>query len=287
MSLVTLQEMFDKNINGGYAVGAVNVMNQDMIRGVIAGAEMVNSPVIIALAEAHEPLVSIEELGPIMIDCAKRAKVPVCVHFDHGESYNAVVRAMKAGFTSVMFDGSKLPFEENVELTASIVKIAKALGVSVEAELGELTRPEGCEDEEVEENPDLYTDPYKADEFYKRTGITALAVAYGTAHGVYAKQPKLDFDRLKLINQLTDAPLVMHGGSGLEEKDFHKAIEYGTKKINYFSNMSYTVAQEVKRRLNEAKGKTYYTDISAWSIEAIKEDIARTLTMFKSNGKAW
>ena len=286
MPLVTMSELLEMNKDENWAIGAVDVMNQDMVRGVIAGAEKVNAPVILMLAEIHEPLVSIEELGAIMVDAAERSTVPVCVHFDHGESYDSIIRAMRAGFTSVMYDGSPLPFEENIRKTQEIVKVAKALGVSVEAELGQLTRPEGCDDEEIEENPDLYTDPDQADRFYKKTGIDALAVAFGTAHGVYAKQPILDFDRLKRIDELTNAPLVMHGGSGLEAKDFQTAIDCGVKKINYYSNMVYNVALTIKKKLNEAEDKVYYPDISVWTIEAIRDDIAETLTLFRSNGKA-
>ncbi|MDZ8118395.1 class II fructose-bisphosphate aldolase [Pontiella agarivorans] len=286
MPLVTLTELLELNKNENWAIGAVDVMNQDMVRGVIAGAEKANAPVILMLAEVHEALVSIEELGAIMVDCARRATVPVCVHFDHGETYSSIIRAMKAGFTSVMYDGSHLPLEENIRTTKEIVQVAQALGVSVEAELGQLTRPEGCDDEDLEENPDLYTDPEEAIRFYHETGIDALAVAFGTAHGVYAKQPVLDFDRLQEIRNKTGAPLVMHGGSGLEPADFHAAIDRGVKKINYYSNMVYSVAQTIQCKLNEAEGKTYYHDISVWAIEAIRDDIAETLTRFRSNGKA-
>ena len=285
MPLVTLSDLLEMNKNDQWAIGAVDVMNQDMVRGVIAGAEQVHAPVILMLAEIHETLVGIEELGAIMIDCAQRASVPVCVHFDHGTTYSSIIRAMKTGFTSVMYDGSHLPLEENIRTTREIVKVAKALGVSVEAELGQLTRPEGCDNEEIEENPDLHTDPDEAVRFCTETGIDALAVAFGTAHGVYAKQPVLDFDRLQRIRERTGAPLVMHGGSGLEPTDFHEAIDRGVKKINYYSNMVYSVAQTIKRKLNEAPGKTYYHDISVWAIDAIRDDIAETLTHFRSNGR--
>ncbi|WP_018751953.1 class II fructose-bisphosphate aldolase [Paenibacillus sanguinis] len=292
MSLVSLKELMQDAEARSYAVGAYNVINLEMIRGIIAGAEQAKSPVILSFAEVHIPLVPLEVIGPIILDAARRAKVPVAVHLDHGQDHTILIRAMKLGFSSVMFDGALLPLEENIRQTNEISKVAKALGVSVEAELGQILRPEGGgAEEEMEEydSDDIYTNPEEARKFIEHTDIDALAVAYGTAHGVYLKEPVLDFDRLKLIKDITGMPLVMHGGSGLDEAAYVKSIQCGIRKLNYYSNMAYEVANTIQSKLtvNRTQNKkNYYHDISKWAMEAIQADIERTMRIFGSAGKA-
>ncbi|XOJ01512.1 class II fructose-bisphosphate aldolase [Paenibacillus polymyxa] len=275
-----------------YAVGAYNVNNLELIRGIIAAAEDSQSPVILSFAEVHIPLVPLEVIAPIMLEAARKAKVPVAVHLDHGQDHEILIRAMKLGFSSIMFDGAHLQLEENIRQTNEISKIAKALGVSVEAELGKILRPEGGGDEEEEEEydpDDIYTNPKEAKTFIENTNIDALAVAYGTAHGVYTKEPVLDFDRLQLIKDITGMPLVMHGGSGLDEAAYVKSIQCGIRKLNYYSNMAFEVANTIQSKLNENRAqnkKSYYHDLSKWAMEAIQEDIVRTMRIFGSAGKA-
>ena len=222
--LVGLQEVLVKARAEKQAIAAFNVPNLEMIRAAIQAAEEVNTPVILQHAEGHGSLISLEEIGPIMLQYAKRSKVPVVVHLDHGKSFEMIMQAMKLGFTSVMIDASDLPFEENIARTKEIVKIAHSLGVSVEAELGHvftssLGGGEGRapDDDQIGET-DIYTDPKQAKDFVDATAVDCLAVAFGTVHGVYLKEPKLDLDRVKKIYDEVKIPLVMHGGSGVEDR---------------------------------------------------------------------
>lgn len=228
--LVGLQEVLVKARAEKQAIAAFNVPNLEMIRAAIQAAEEVNTPVILQHAEGHGSLISLEEIGPIMLQYAKRSKVPVVVHLDHGKSFEMIMQAMKLGFTSVMIDASDLPFEENIARTKEIVKIAHSLGVSVEAELGHvftssLGGGEGRtpDDDQIGET-DIYTDPKQAKDFVDATTVDCLAVAFGTVHGVYLKEPKLDLDRVKKIYDEVKIPLVMHGGSGVEASDYRTAI---------------------------------------------------------------
>lgn len=239
--LARLQEVLVKARAEKQAIAAFNVPNLEMIRAAIQAAEEVNTPVILQHAEGHGSLISFEEIGPIMLQYAKRSKVPVVVHLDHGKSFEMIMQAMKLGFTSVMIDASDLPFEENIARTKEIVKIAHSLGVSVEAELGHvfissLGGGEGRapDDDQIGET-DIYTDPKQAKDFVDATAVDCLAVAFGTVHGVYLKEPKLDLDRVKKIYDEVKIPLVMHGGSGVEASDYRTAIENGIAKINYYT----------------------------------------------------
>ncbi|MGF9696413.1 class II fructose-bisphosphate aldolase [Paenibacillus sp. MABNR03] len=292
MPLVTLNELMKDAEAKNYAVGAYNVINLELIRGIIAAAEESQSPVIVSFAEVHIPLVPLEVIAPIILEAARKAKVPVAVHLDHGQDHEILIHAMKLGFSSIMFDGAHLQLEENIRQTNEISKIARALGVSVEAELGKILRPEGGGDEEEEEeydSDDIYTNPKEARTFIEHTNIDALAVAYGTAHGVYTKEPVLDFDRLQLIKDITGMPLVMHGGSGLDEAAYVKSIQCGIRKLNYYSNMAFEVANIIQSKLNansDQNKKSYYHDLSKWAMEAIQEDIVRTMRIFGSAGKA-
>lgn len=293
MTLVTLNELMKDAEEKKYAVGAYNVINLDMIRGIIAAAEAEKSPVILSFAEVHLSYIPLEMIAPVAVNAAKNAKVPVAIHLDHGQDFDVLVRAMKYGFTSIMFDGAHLPLEENIKKTQEITKIAKAMGVSVEAELGTILRPEGGGGEDyVEEEYDedeIYTNPKDAKIFIENTEIDALAVAFGTAHGVYLKEPVLDFERLKTIKSIVNMPLVMHGGSGLDDQSYITAVESGIRKLNYYSNMAHEVANELHSKLDhnrERGAKSYYHDISEWTIEAIRKDISRTMRIFGSSNRA-
>lgn len=289
MALVSMSELLKDAKLKGYAVGAYNTPGLEMVRGVIQAAEQENSPVIIGHAEVHFCYTPIETLAPVMINEAKRAKVPVCVHLDHGTKFSEIIKALHLGFTSVMFDGSVLPYDENVRRTREIVIICKELGASVEAELGHVAG-EGEAKSEVDKSKivgeDLYTKPEEAEQFIEETGVEALAIAFGTAHGVYIKQPKLDFQRLKDIKRITGIPLVMHGGSGLTENDYREAISCGISKINYYSYAALAVVGKLKEKLNEKNGNIYYHEIIPMMIEEIKNDIAATMKIFGSSGRA-
>lgn len=286
MSLVSLSEVLKHADENNYAVGAFNAVNLDMARGIILAAEEENSPVIVSLAEVHLKMAPLETLGPILVELAKNASVPVVVHLDHGTDYNVILNAMKFGFTSVMYDGSSFTFEENISNSKRIVDAAKAFNISVEGEVGKLVTPETGSDEEVEDlDPkDFYTDPLQAQEFIEKTEVDALAIAFGTAHGLYKFEPKLDYERIKMIKNITGMPLVMHGGSGLSNQQYQDSIANGITKINYYSDMAFSVTERIKAEL--AKNETSYIhDLSQWTIRFVADNIKEKMQVFGSSNQ--
>jgi len=280
--LVNLKEILEIAKQQKTAIGMFNATGFDSLQAVVAAAEELNQPVIIAHAEVHNVYNDISMVGPAMVAVAKNAKVPVCVHLDHGTSLDMIYKALRLGFTSVMIDASALPYEENEALTKSVTEISHAMGVSVEAELGRLVTGEAGSKEENNADmkaEDFYTRPDEAKIFCKKTGVDALAIAFGTAHGFYTAQPKLDFDVVKNVAASTGLPLVMHGGSGVSDEGFKKAIENGIRKINYYSYMSkagYTAAKAVI-----AEGKTSYLhDVEYAAMQAMKEDVKKAIKVF-------
>ena len=282
--LVNLKEILEIGKKENIAIGMFNATGFDSLQAVIGAAEELNQPVIIAHAEVHNVYNDISIVGPAMIAAAKNAKVPVCVHLDHGVSMEMIYRALRIGFTSVMIDASALPYEENLALTKQVVEMAHAMGVSVEAELGRLVTGEAGSKEEENTSlkaEDFYTDPEEAKAFCEETGVDALAIAFGTAHGFYTAEPKLDFDVVKNVAKATGLPLVMHGGSGVSEEGFKKSIKNGIRKINYYSYMSkagYMAAKEVVE-----SGKTNYLhDVEYAAMQAMKEDVKKAIKVFSS-----
>lgn len=272
--------------DNGYGIGAFNTPNLESVQAVIAAAEKLNQPVIIMHAQIHESLIPLEVIAPVMIRLADQAKVAVCVHLDHGEDLGYLLRAMKMGFTSVMYDGSRLPYEENLTNTREIVRVAHYLGVSVEAELGRVLRPEGGgipDPEEAALTPEeCYTDPQSAKAFVEATGVDALAIAFGTAHGVYEAEPCLDFERIGAIRKLADVPLVMHGGSGVSAADFRKAIAAGISKINYFTYMSLSGGQAVKAYFDQNPGRDLrFDEIAEIGRVAMQADVEQAIEVFR------
>jgi len=246
--LVTLEEILKDAESRKYGVGLFNMLNLEMARAIIDAAEEERSPLILGVAEVHLPHIPFEYASLIMNHIAKKATVPVCLHFDHGTDYNKILAAIKAGFTSVMYDGSALPYEENIANTREISKVAHALGCSVEAELGHVGGGEGGTDDGMEQQ---YTNVDQVNDFIRRADIDALAVAIGTAHGQYKTKPKLDINRLAQIYAISEKPLVLHGGSGLSDEDFKNTIANGIRKVNICTEMclaeakAYAVAHEV------------------------------------------
>ena len=284
--LVTLKEILDIAEERKIAVGSFNGASLEAIEGVIAAAEELDVPVILQHAEGHERLISMDVVGPIMLEHAKRAKVPVCVHVDHGFHFEMLEKALKMGFSSIMFDGSTLPYEENLALTKKAVALAKEYGASVEAELGSMGRREtGAEDSKAGLNDEtkIYTDPEQAAEFVKETGIDALACSFGTTHGFYKAEPKLDFDVVKGVRELTGGiPVVMHGGSGVSHEDYRKSVEAGVRKINYFTYMDLAGGRAVQKYINELpEGKLpNFSGAMAAAREAMKEDTKAAMKVF-------
>lgn len=280
--LVNLKEILEIAERDNIAIGMFNATGFDSLQAVIAAAEELNQPVIIAHAEVHNVYNDISIVGPAMVAAAKNAKVPVCVHLDHGVSMEMIYRALRIGFTSVMIDASALPYEENLALTKQVVEMSHAMGVSVEAELGRLVTGEAGSKEEVDTTmkaEDFYTDPAEAEAFCKETGVDALAIAFGTAHGFYNAQPKLDFDVVKNVAAATGLPLVMHGGSGVSEEGFKKAIGNGIRKVNYYSYMSKAGYEAAKAEI-EAGNSSYLHDVEFAAMKAMKEDVKAAIKVF-------
>ncbi|MDO9493630.1 class II fructose-bisphosphate aldolase [Acetobacterium sp.] len=283
---VNLSKILQDAQDNGYGIGAFNTPNLESVQAVIAAAENLNQPVIIMHAQIHESLIPLEVIAPVMIRLADQSKVEVCVHLDHGEDLGYLLHAMKMGFTSVMYDGSRLTYEENLTNTREIVRVAHYLGVSVEAELGRVLRPEGGgtpDPEEAALTPEeCYTNPQSAQAFVEATGVDALAIAFGTAHGVYEAEPCLDFERISAIHELVDVPLVMHGGSGVSTPDFRKAIAAGISKINYFTYMSLAGGQAVKAYFDQNPGRDLrFDEIAEIGRVAMQADVEQAIEVFR------
>lgn len=275
--IVTLNEILEIGKEKQYAIGAFNTPNLECITAVLQAAEKLSVPVIISHAELHEPVAPLRVIGPVMVQAAKLAKVPVCVHLDHCETLSYMEQALKLGFTGVMYDGSTLPYEENVANTRIAVAIAKEYGANVEAEIGQLASREGGSGEN--QGGPVYTDPDLAVKFCIDTGIDALAPSFGTAHGIYKSKPVLDLERVKVIAEKTGLPLVMHGGSGVSDEDYRTAIRNGIRKINYYSYMSKAGTQAVKQKL-EADDVTFFHDLALAAQNAMEQDAQRAMQVF-------
>ena len=277
--IVNLEEILKRAQDGKYAVGLFNTTDTDMLEAVIAAAEELNSPVIIGTAEVLLPSGDLKLIGHGMVAAAKRAKVPVCVHYDHGLTYERCVEALSLGFSSIMFDGSAGDAEENTKNTRELVKLAHTLGATVEGEIGHVGEAASGDGEVT----DMYTTPEEAVEFVERTGVDALAIAIGTAHGAYKTKPKLDIERLKAIRAATDTPLVLHGGSGLSDDDFRNTVAGGIAKINIFTDLCLAGLDGVKEGLDMGLS---YLEMRNLKVEKIKEAVKGKMRLFGSEGKA-
>ena len=266
--LVNLVEILKLAEEKNCAVGAFNTPNLECVNAVISAAEKLNVPVIISHAELHEEVSPLTRIGPVMVQAAKAARVPVCVHLDHCEHLSYMQQALDTGFTGVMYDGSTLPYEENLANTKKAVAMADGYNCGVEAELGALASREGGA---ASASGPVYTDPDEAAEFCRETGIDALAPSFGTAHGIYKSRPVLDLNRVKAISEKTGLPLVMHGGSGVSPEDYRTGIRYGLRKINYYSYMSKAGASAV-RELLEREEVTFFHDLALAAEKAMEAD---------------
>lgn len=302
--LVTLKEILNLCEAKGCAVGSFNTPNLESIMAVIGAAEELNVPVIIQHAEVHEEIMPLATIGPIMLELASQAKVPVAVHIDHGETVEYIYRALNLGFTSVMYDGSTLPFEENAANTRLVVSLAQRTGASVEAEIGCMGRREtGAGSAGAGNDPEkIYTDPGVAKRFVELTGIDALACSFGTTHGVYISKPKLDFSVVEKVRKSAGIPVVMHGGSGVSQEDFRTAIQKGVRKVNYYTYMAMAGGETIVNQFRmgcipvEKNGKKYkycyslmesdkdvpvmYHDIVQWGTQAMKENCKKAMEIF-------
>jgi len=277
--LCNLNDVLKKAQAEHYAVGLFNTTDTDMLEAAIAAAEELRSPIIIGTAEVLLPAGELDLIAPSVIARAKAASVPVVVHYDHGLTFERCMQALKLGFSSIMFDGSAGDEDENIALTAEVVKIAHAFGASVEGEIGHV----GQADSEDNADTDSYTTPEEAVSFIERTGVDALAVAIGTAHGAYKSKPKLDIGRLKEIRAAVDTPLVLHGGSGLSDEDFRGTIREGIAKVNIFTDLCLAGSRAMAEGLEAGMA---YLDIRNHKVAAIKEAVKAKILLFGSAGKA-
>ena len=262
--LVTLNEVMKIAEEKKIAVGSFNTPNLESLQAVIGAAEELNLPVIIQFAQCHEPWIPLDLIGPIMVEAAKKTSVPVCVHLDHGETLEYLEKALEIGFTGIMYDGSILPYEENLQNTKKAVAMAAKTGASVEAELGSMGKRESGSGEAGGDDTKIYTDPGQAKEFVEASGIDALACSFGTTHGIYLTTPKLD------------------GGSGVSREDYHKAIQAGVRKINYFTYMDKSggnAAAEYLKSLNTEE-PVFFSSISMAARDAMKENVKAAMKLF-------
>lgn len=285
MALISLAQGLADARRHGYALGAFNVLDSHFLRALFSAAKQARSPFIINIAEVHFKYVSLESLVAAIKSEAAQHDIPVVLNLDHGVHFAAVVQALRLGFSSVMFDGSGLSYEENLRQTREVVRMCHAVGVSVEAELGAVGGDEGGA-LYGEADSNKFTDPLRAKEFVTQTGIDALAVAIGNAHGKYKGEPKLDFDRLAAIQQQTGIPLVLHGGSGISDADFKRAISLGIHKINFYTGMSQAALGAIERRM--AQRHAIYDEFAEVLLaveQSIDEVVHQQMHIFGSAGR--
>ncbi len=277
MALIKMKDLLENAAKNNRGCGAFSVGNMEMVKGAIRAAEELDTPIILQIAEVrlgHSPL---HLMGPMMIQAAKEATVDVAVHLDHGLTIATVQKALELGFTSVMLDASTLPFEENIARTKQVTELAKQYGATVEAELGLVG---GSEDGSCNHGIRC-TDPGDAKVFAEQTGIDALAVAIGNAHGNYPVAPTLAFDVLEQIHNNVDIPLVLHGGSGITDSDFQRAISLGIRKVN-IATASFNSLTKKAEEYMASEGKHNYFDLSAAMAEGIYENVKRHILVFNT-----
>lgn len=277
--LVNLNDVLKDAQKKGYAVGLFNTTDSDMLEAAIAAAEEERSPIVIGTAEVLLPYGDLSLIAPGLVAAAKRASVPVVIHFDHGLTFDRCMEALKLGFSSVMFDGSAGDPAKNIADTREVVRIAHAMGASVEAEIGHVGQASSNDNDAT----DRYTTVEEATSFVEATGVDALAIAIGTAHGAYKTKPKLDLQRLREIRAATDVPLVLHGGSGLSDDDFRDVIKNGIAKVNIFTDLLLAGSRAMADGFDA--GEDYLT-IRNRKMEMIKNEVIRKLRLFGSCGKA-
>ena len=270
--LVNLNDVLIPAQKGGYGVGLFNTINAELAAGVFAAAEAMRSPVIVGTAEVLLPFGGLEELSYLLLPMAKRASVPVVLHFDHGTTMDATVKAIELGFSSVMFDRSDRPFEENLREVKELTAYAHQRGVTVEAELGHVG---------TGEDYGFMTDPDTAKEFVEKTKVDALAVSIGTVHGPYLKKPCLDVELLSKIRAQVDVPLVLHGGSGLLDEQFAECIKRGICKVNIFTDINKAAARAAGSLYKEGCGMT---DLIPAMVAGVKEATEEKMRIFGSVG---
>jgi len=285
MPLVGIKEILTEARVRQYGVPSLLGGNLEMVIGHIAAAEQLRAPLIITFTQSVTPKVPMEVGMPLIVSAAMRAKVPVASILDHGDSLESVVRAIHLGTSSVMFDGSLLPYEENVRQTKEVVRVAHTLGVDVEAELGRIagsSTETGSVAVPTDENDhgSMFTDPGLALDFVERTGIDALAISFGNVHGLYTGEPKIDLELVREIFALVEVPLVMHGASGLADNEYQKIVKSGISKINYYSVMGRRAVNDIRGQLEDSgQEEIVYHEIISRAIDFFRDDTVRVMKL--------
>lgn len=284
MALVPMSVLLQEAQKGGYAVGAFNANNLEIVQGIVEAAQDMEAPVILQASQGAIKYAGLDYIVAMVRAAAGQATVPVALHLDHGTSFEQAVSCIRAGFSSVMYDGSKHPFAQNVANTKEVVRVARAAGVSVEGELGKIG---GTEDDiTVDQAEALMTVPEEARDFVAESGVDALAIAIGTAHGSYKGEPRLDFARLEKIRSLVEVPLVLHGASGVPDAAITKCIQLGICKINIDTDLRQAFTAAVKQVLAEKPSEYDPRKLLGPAREALKQVVKSKLTLFGTAGRA-
>lgn len=282
MALVPMTELLAKAEAGAYAVGAFNANNMEIVQAIAMAAEKEQAPVIMQASQGAIKYAGLDYIIGLVKIAAESTRVPIALHLDHGTSFDQVVRCIRGGFSSVMFDGSQLPLEENIRITKKVLDIARPVGVSVEAELGKI----GGTEDDISVKESLFTDPREAEVFVKETGVDALAIAIGTAHGQYKGEPKLDFERLVEIRKLVSIPIVLHGSSGVPDAAITKAISLGIRKVNIDTNIREAFVARVRQEIDKNPAEIDPRKFLGPGRDAAVELIREKIRLFGSSGKA-
>lgn len=282
--LVNNNVLLEDARKNNYAVAGINTTSLTMLRAVVEAAEELNAPIILSHAQLHEPYAPIDMIAPLMKAAAEKAKVPCSLHLDHGVSEQYILKAIRNGFTSIMVDFARCPFEENVARTKAMTEICHELDISVEGEYGEMPSNVKGQGRALPEGKTIeffYTNPQKAKQFVELTGVDNLVVSFGSVHGIYIENPAMDYQRLKEIGEaLPDYPLVMHGGSGLREEDVRKCIDGGVRKINYYTYMATAPSKTLPEMIQNAKTPPYFHEIAEYAKEIMKEQAKYAINLF-------
>ena len=270
-----------------YAVAGINTTTLEGLQAAIEAAEELGAPVMISHAQSHERFAPINVFGPVMLHFAEKARVPVIIHLDHGEDYSYVMKAVRNGFTSIMYDCASLSFEENARRVGDFVKIAHDLGIIVEAEVGQMPSnivgQGGCTESGVgiDNIEQYYTVPEKAGKFCEMTRVDMLAISFGTVHGFFVDKPNLDIERVKKIRELTPGVgLVMHGTTGVDEAQIRSAIKAGIRKFNYFTGIGTSASASIEQQIRDAASPVYYHEVALHAKEIMKERSKHTIEVF-------
>ena len=283
MELMTTKQILKQAQEGNYAIGAFNVENMEMVMAVISAAEEMNAPVIMQTTPSTIKYAGLDYFLANAKVAASKAKVPVVMHLDHGSSFELAAQALRAGYTSIMIDGSHSDFESNIEISKAVVDMCKPSGVAVEAELGKVG---GKEDDLDGGDGDMYTDPLEAKEFVERTGVDSLAIAIGTAHGLYKGEPKLVLERLSEIRKVVSVPLVLHGGSGIPDWKVQEAIRRGICKVNYATELRIAYTNGINKYLKENPDTIDPKKYNKSGIEEVKKFVIEKIKVCGCQNKA-